>query len=43
MGMLWMSARRLARSQPEIDSLPPEQEALIPVYREKWRMIALSS
>ncbi|NQE38266.1 hypothetical protein [Microcoleus asticus] len=26
-----------------IDRLTPEQEALIPVYREKWRAIALST
>lgn len=26
-----------------IDKLTPEQEALIPVYREKWRAIALST
>jgi hypothetical protein len=27
----------------KIDKLTPEQEALIPVYREKWRQIALST
>ncbi|MBD2206634.1 hypothetical protein H6G33_19625 [Calothrix sp. FACHB-1219] len=27
----------------QIDKLTPEQEALIPVYREKWRNIALSN
>jgi hypothetical protein len=26
-----------------IDKLTPEQEALIPVYRDKWRAIALST
>ncbi|WP_318780873.1 hypothetical protein [Dendronalium phyllosphericum] len=26
-----------------IDKLTPEQEALIPVYREKWRKVALST
>jgi len=26
-----------------IDKVTPEQEALIPVYREKWRAIALST
>jgi hypothetical protein len=26
-----------------ISELTPEQEALIPVYREKWRKIALST
>ncbi|MEH2394727.1 MAG: hypothetical protein V7K21_24735 [Nostoc sp.] len=26
-----------------IENLTPEQEALIPVYREKWRAIALST
>ncbi|MCL1464181.1 hypothetical protein [Argonema galeatum] len=26
-----------------IEKLTPEQEALIPVYREKWRAIALST
>jgi len=26
-----------------IEKLTPEQEALIPVYREKWRQIALST
>jgi hypothetical protein len=26
-----------------IESLTPEQEALIPVYREKWKAIALST
>jgi len=30
-------------SQTRIEKLTPEQEALIPVYREKWRMIALST
>ncbi|MBW4582763.1 MAG: hypothetical protein KME42_24615 [Tildeniella nuda ZEHNDER 1965/U140] len=30
-------------TQPEITQLTPEQEALIPVYREKWRKIALST
>lgn len=29
-------------SQQKITKLTPEQEALIPVYREKWRAIALS-
>lgn len=28
---------------PPIASLTPEQEALIPIYREKWRAIALST
>ncbi len=28
--------------KPQITSLTPEQKALIPVYREKWRKIALS-
>jgi hypothetical protein len=27
----------------QIESLAPEQEALIPVYREKWKAIALST
>ena len=27
----------------KIDTLTPEQEALIPIYREKWRAIALST
>nr|WP_235526577.1 hypothetical protein [Nostoc piscinale] len=27
----------------QIKKLIPEQEALIPVYREKWRQIALST
>ena len=26
-----------------IEKLTPEQEALIPVYRQKWRAIALST
>jgi hypothetical protein len=26
-----------------IETLTPEQEALIPVYRDKWRAIALSN
>lgn len=26
-----------------IEKLTPEQEALIPVYREKWRKIAFST
>lgn len=26
-----------------IESLTPEQEALIPVYRKKWRRIAFST
>ena len=30
-------------SENKINSLTPEQEALIPVYREKWRAIALST
>ena len=30
-------------SQEKIEKLTPEQEALIPVYREKWRKIALST
>lgn len=30
-------------SQQKITKLTPEQEALIPVYREKWRAIALST
>jgi hypothetical protein len=30
-------------SQIKIDKLTPEQEALIPVYRQKWRAIALST
>lgn len=30
-------------SQRKIEKLTPEQEALIPVYREKWRKIALST
>lgn len=30
-------------SQTKITELTPEQEALIPVYREKWRAIALST
>jgi len=30
-------------SQIKLDNLTPEQEALIPVYREKWRKIALST
>lgn len=27
----------------KINSLTPEQKALIPIYREKWRNIALST
>jgi hypothetical protein len=27
----------------QIESLAPEQEALIPVYRVKWKAIALST
>lgn len=30
-------------SQQKITKLTPEQEALIPVYQEKWRAIALST
>ncbi len=30
-------------SERKIEKLTPEQEALIPVYREKWRKIALST
>ncbi|MBD2185100.1 hypothetical protein [Planktothrix sp. FACHB-1355] len=30
-------------SQTKIEKLTPQQEALIPVYREKWRKIALST
>ena len=30
-------------SETKIDKLTPEQEALIPVYQEKWRRIALST
>ncbi|MFB2973717.1 DUF6745 domain-containing protein [Aerosakkonema sp. BLCC-F183] len=30
-------------SQKKIEKLTPEQEALIPVYRDKWRKIALST
>jgi hypothetical protein len=30
-------------SETKIDKLTPEQEALIPVYKEKWRRIALST
>lgn len=30
-------------SEIKIEKLTPEQEALIPVYREKWRAIALST
>lgn len=30
-------------AQPKIEKLTPEQEALIPVYGEKWRAIALST
>ncbi len=30
-------------SLSKIEKLTPEQEALIPVYREKWRQIALST
>ena len=30
-------------SQIKIDKLTPEQEALIPVYRQKWKAIALST
>lgn len=29
--------------EPKIDRLTPEQEALIPVYQEKWRSVALST
>jgi hypothetical protein len=29
--------------QTKIEKLTPEQEALIPFYREKWRAIALST
>ncbi len=28
---------------PQIDQLTPEQEALIPVYLDKWRKIAFST
>lgn len=30
-------------SQPKINSLTPEQEALIPVDREKWMRITFST
>ena len=30
-------------SQTKLKKLMPEQEALIPVYQEKWRAIALST
>ncbi len=30
-------------SETQITKLTPEQEALIPVYREKWKKIALST
>jgi hypothetical protein len=30
-------------SQTKIESLTPEQEALIPAYRQKWTAIALST
>ncbi|MBD2743288.1 hypothetical protein [Coleofasciculus sp. FACHB-1120] len=30
-------------SQIKIDKLTPEQEVLIPVYRETWRSVALST
>ncbi|MEG4206539.1 hypothetical protein QUA20_21760 [Microcoleus sp. Pol7_A1] len=30
-------------SQTKVKKLTPEQAALIPVYREKWRAIALST
>jgi hypothetical protein len=30
-------------SKTKIEKLTPEQEALIPVYREKWRRIVLST
>lgn len=30
-------------TQQKIEKLTPEQEALVPVYREKWRKIALST
>ena len=30
-------------SQQKITKLTPEQEALIPVYREKWKAITLST
>ncbi|MBD2013900.1 hypothetical protein H6F96_07895 [Microcoleus sp. FACHB-53] len=30
-------------SQTKIDILTPEQEALLPVIREKWKAIALST
>jgi len=30
-------------SPTNFEKLTPEQEALIPVYREKWRQIALST
>ena len=30
-------------SPTQIEKLTPEQEALIPVYREKWKAIALST
>jgi hypothetical protein len=36
-------AFRLEMSKNLITELTPEQEALIPVYREKWRAIALST
>jgi hypothetical protein len=38
-----MSHKVGGMSQTKVKKLTPEQAALIPVYREKWKAIALST